>query len=72
MIWLLPAEIDLANLNGQVMNLPHHQSAVAADVLGLKEEYILVSVNGKEIEENVIHTGADWGSKKTALDFFPK
>lgn len=46
----MPAEIDLANLNGQVMNLPQHQSAVASDVLGLREEYILVSINRKEIE----------------------
>lgn len=46
----LPAEIDLVNLNGQMMNLPHHQSAVASDVLGQREEYILVSISRKEME----------------------
>lgn len=46
----MTAEIDLANLNGQVMNLPHHQSVVASDVLGQREDYILVSIHRKEIE----------------------
>lgn len=46
----MPAEIDLANLNGQMMNLPRHQSAVASDVLVQREEYILVSISRKEIE----------------------
>lgn len=55
----MAADIDLANLNGQVMNLPHHQSTVASDVLGQREEYILVSINRKEIEnlnKDVIRT----------------
>lgn len=46
----MPAEIDLANLNGQLMNLPHHQFAVASDVLAQREEYILISISRKEME----------------------
>ncbi|KAG7322088.1 hypothetical protein KOW79_014946 [Hemibagrus wyckioides] len=50
------AEIDLANLNGQMMNLPHHQSAVASDVLGQREEYILVSMSRTGDPSNPVYT----------------
>ncbi|MCJ8739987.1 hypothetical protein PDJAM_G00053760 [Pangasius djambal] len=50
------AEIDLANLDGQVMNLPHHHSAVASDVLGQREEYILISISRTSDPSNPVHT----------------
>lgn len=46
----LPAEIDLANLNGQVMNLPHHKSTPASDRLRQREEYILISISRKKFD----------------------
>ncbi|XP_047676621.1 uncharacterized protein CXorf65 homolog isoform X1 [Tachysurus fulvidraco] len=50
------AEIDLANLKGQVMNLPHQQFAVASDVLGQREEYILISISRTSNPSIPVHT----------------
>ncbi|KAF7699949.1 hypothetical protein HF521_002907 [Silurus meridionalis] len=50
------AKIDLANLNGQVMNLPHHPSAVASDLLGQREEYILISIKRTSDPSKLVHT----------------
>ncbi|XP_060754035.1 uncharacterized protein CXorf65 homolog [Neoarius graeffei] len=50
------AEIDLANLNGQVMNLPHHKSTPASDRLRQREEYILISISRTNDPSNPVHT----------------
>ncbi|KAM9468756.1 uncharacterized protein C22orf15-like isoform 2-T2 [Clarias gariepinus] len=50
------AEIDLANLNGEVMNLPQRQSAVASSILCQREEYILISISRPSNASKPVYT----------------
>ncbi|KAL7831752.1 hypothetical protein AOLI_G00293000 [Acnodon oligacanthus] len=50
------AEIDLANLNGQVMNLQCHSGGPASDVLSQREVYILISVRRSSDPSDPVHT----------------